>query len=218
MSRPGRRRRGLARVWDELSGGSGGRVVKLVQAQIAAARAGARLAGEVAAGSDRPLARARMAEVEHQGDAARAELVALLRRVLVTPIDREDLFRLSRCIDDVLDQLRDYVREADIFGPGDLGFAAEPLQALAEGLDELERAVTHMVDDPGAVTTAVLATRKARTRMRQLRQCRLGELFTMPLDMDTLRRRELLSRLDAVGQRLGEAADALADAMLKRSH
>nr|WP_277350324.1 DUF47 family protein [Nonomuraea sp. FMUSA5-5] len=172
----------------------------------------------MAGGHDRSLARARMAEIEHQGDAARAELVTLLRRVLVTPIDREDLFRLSRSIDDVLDQLRDYVREADLFGPRDLGFATELLQALTKGLDELERAVQHMIDEPGSVTEAVLATRKARTRMRQLRQSRLGELFTGTLNMDTLRRRELLSRLDAVGQRLGEAADALADAMLKRSH
>ncbi|MEU4725934.1 DUF47 family protein [Nonomuraea dietziae] len=218
VRRSGRGRRGLVRAWDDLRGGSGRRVVELVRVQIAAARAGAELAGEVVGGLDRSLARTRMAEVEHQGDAARAELVALLRRVLVTPIDREDLFRLSRSIDDVLDQLRDYVREADIFGPADLGFAAEPLQALAEGLNELERAVQHMIDDPGAVAAAALATRKARTRMRQLRQSRLGELFTLPLDMDTLRRRELLSRLDAVGQRLGEAADALADAMLKRSH
>ncbi|MEV0589069.1 DUF47 family protein [Nonomuraea sp. NPDC050310] len=219
VNRPARRRRrGLARAWDELRGGSGRGVVDLVREQIAAAKAGAHLAAEMAAGLDRALARTRMTEVEHQGDAARAELVTLLRRVLVTPIDREDLFRLSRSIDDVLDQLRDYVREADIFGPDDLGFAAEPLQALAEGLDELELAVQHMIDDPGSVTEAVLATRKARTRMRQLRQSRLGELFTMPLDMDTLRRRELLSRMDAVGQRLGEAADALADAMLKRSH
>ncbi|WP_327085398.1 DUF47 family protein [Nonomuraea sp. NBC_01738] len=209
----------LARAWDDLRGRSGRRVVGLVRAQITVARTGAALALGAANGDlDRAAARARMAEVEHQGDAARAELVALLRRVLATPIDREDLFRLSRSIDDVLDQLRDYVREADLFGPDDLSFAAGLLQALAEGLDELERAVRSMIDDPGAVTGAVLATRKARTRMRQLRQSGLGELFTRPLDMDTLRRRELLSRLDAVGQRLGEAADALADAMLKRSH
>ncbi|WP_226900536.1 DUF47 domain-containing protein [Nonomuraea phyllanthi] len=215
----GRRHGGLARAWDELRGRSARRVIGLVQAQIAVARTGAALALGAAVGeTDRSVARARMAEVEHEGDAARADLVGALRRVLVTPIDREDLFRLSRSVDDVLDQLRDYEREADLFGPDDLTFAAEPLRALVEGLDELERAVQNMIDDPGSVTAAVLATRKARTRMGQLRQSSLSELFAGPLEMDTLRRRELLSRLDAVGQRLGEAADTLADAMLKRSH
>ena len=52
----------------------------------------------------------RIAEIEQRGDAMRAELVTRLSGVLVAPIDREDLFRLSRSIDDVLDNLRDFVR------------------------------------------------------------------------------------------------------------
>ncbi|WP_228645053.1 DUF47 domain-containing protein [Microtetraspora sp. AC03309] len=214
-----RRLRRFVRAWDDLRGRSGRRIVDLVRGQIAVARAGAVLARSVAEGTiERSAARVQMAEVEHEGDAERAELVRVLRRVLTTPIDREDLFRLSRSIDDVLDHLRDYVRETDLFGPKDLGFAVEPLQAVIDGLDELEVAVDKIIDDPGSVTRAVLATRKACSRVRQLYQTRLAELFAGPLEMDTLRRRELLSRLDAVGRRLGEAADALADAMLKRSH
>ncbi|GGO62494.1 DUF47 domain-containing protein [Nonomuraea cavernae] len=214
----GRLRR-IARAWDDLRGGSGRRIVGLVRAQITVVRAGAVLAHSTSSGAvERSAARLRMTEIEHEGDAARAELVRVLRRVLVTPIDREDLFRLSRSVDDVLDHLRDYVRESDMFGPGDLSFAAEPLRAVIDGLDELENAVVKMIDDPGSVTVAVLATRKACSRVRQLYQTRLTELFAGSLEMDTLRERELLSRLDAVGRRLGEAADALADAMLKRSH
>lgn len=219
MSGVRERVRRLALAWDDLRGRSARRVVDLVRGQIAVARSGAVLALATAAGeTGRPEARARMAEVEHEGDAARAELVDTLRRVLATPIDREDLFRLSRSIDDVLDHLRDYVRETDLFGPGDLGFAAEPLRAVIDGLDELDGAVLKMLDDPGSVTVAVLATRKSCNRIRQLCQARLAELFSGPLRMETLRERELLARLDAVGRRLGEAADALADAMLKRSH
>ncbi|MEU1726173.1 DUF47 domain-containing protein [Actinomadura sp. ATCC 39365] len=215
----GGRPRRLARAWDELRGRSGRRVIDLIRGQVAVAREGAVLARSAASGTTgQAAARARMAEVEHEGDAARAELVRALRRVLATPIDREDLFRLSRSIDDVLDQLRDFVREADLFGPADLTFAAEPLRAVIDGLDQLERALLKITGDPGSVTVAVLATRKSRSRVRQLYQARLTELFAGPLDMDTLRERELLSRLDAVGRRLGEAADALADAMLKRSH
>ncbi|MER6829257.1 DUF47 family protein [Streptosporangium sp. NPDC000563] len=214
----GRTRR-FARAWDDLRGRSGRRIVSLVREQVAIARAGAVLALSVADGEiERSKARARMADVEHEGDEARARLVRILRRVLATPLDREDLFRLSRSIDDVLDQLRDCVREIDLFGPQDVRFAVEPLRAVIDGLDELEGAVLKMIDDPASVTGAVLATRKACSRVRQLYQARLAELFAERLTMDTLRRRELLSRLDAVGRRLGEAADALADAMLKRSH
>jgi uncharacterized protein len=216
VSRRGRR---FARAWDDLRGRAGRRVIDLIRRQVAVAREGAVLAGSAASGTiESPAARTRMAEIEHEGDAARAELVRALWRILATPIDREDLYRLSRSIDDVLDQLRDFVREADLFGVADLAFAVEPLQAVTDGLDELEQALLKITGDPGSVTTALLATRKSQSRVRQLYQARLTELFNGPLAMDTLRERELLSRLDAVGRRLGESADALADAMLKRSH
>ncbi|MFO7253655.1 MAG: DUF47 family protein [Actinomycetes bacterium] len=215
--------RRLAQAWADLRGTSGRRIVDLVCAQIAHARAGAELARATAAGAvDRTEARARMAEVEHEGDAARANLVRALGRVLVTPIDREDLYRLSRSVDDVLDHLRDYVRETDLFGPRDLTFAIEPLEALIDGLDRLETAARMMIEAPDSVTTAALATRKSCTRLRQLHQSRLATLLAGPLagplSLEAQRERELLLRLDAVGRRLREAADTLADGMLKRSH
>lgn len=211
--------RRLTQAWADLRGQSARLVVDLVCAQIALARSGAELARATASGAvDRSRARARMTEVEHEGDAARARLVRTLGRVLVTPIDREDLFRLSRSVDDVLDNLRDYVRETDLFGPRDLAFAVEPLDAVIDGLDELESAARKMIEAPASVTTAALATRKCCTRLRQFHQARLATLLAGPLTLDAQRERELLTRLDAVGRRLREAADTLADAMLKRSH
>ncbi|MFI6478461.1 DUF47 domain-containing protein [Nonomuraea sp. NPDC050663] len=222
-----RARRGgrLRRAWDDLRGASGPRIVALVAAQIATARSGAVLALETAHGRVAPpVARARMARIEHEGDAARAELVKALRGSLATPIDREDLYRLSRSVDDVLDHLRDYVREGDLFGPTGSGagadtarFAVEPLRAIIDGLDGLQVALGRVLADPASVTSCALAARKAGGRVRQHYQTELARLFAGPLEMEVLRRRELLARLDAVGRRLGEAADALADAMLKRS-
>jgi len=206
-------------VWDDLRGRSGDRVIGQVARQIRAARDGAELARKMAAGLVPPgAARARMAEIEHAGDAERAALAAMLRSVLATPIDREDLYRLSRSVDDVLDNLRDFVRETDLFGPPGLGFAVSPLDAVLEGLAALDTAVRMVLAEPAAVTIAALGARKAGTRVRENRQAALAQLFAGPLDLDVLRSRELLDRLDAVGRRLGEAADALSDAMLKRSH
>ncbi|MFI6515544.1 DUF47 domain-containing protein [Spirillospora sp. NPDC050679] len=206
-------------VWDDLRGRSGDRVIDQVSRQIRAVRDGAELAREMAAGrTPSDAARARMAEIEHAGDAERGALAAMLRGVLATPLDREDLYRLSRSVDDVLDNLRDFVREADLFGPPELGFALPPLEAVLDGLTALDIAVQKVIAEPAAVTVAALGARKARNRVRETRQAALARLFAGPLDLDVLRRRELLARLDAVGRRLGEAADALSDAMLKRSH
>lgn len=137
--------------------------------------------------------------------------------MLTTPIDAEDMFRLSRSIDDVLDNLRDFVREVDLYQPQGLNFALPLSLTLVEGLACLRPAVQRLSGPRGKVRQATLATRKAAGQVRRLYQQQVAELLTEPLDNEVLKRRELLRRLDVVGLRLGEAADALADGALKRS-
>ena len=44
-------------------------------------------------------------ELEHEGDRITRELVALLNRTFVTPFDRDDMFRLTRALDDICDHV-----------------------------------------------------------------------------------------------------------------
>lgn len=158
-----------------------------------------------------------MREVEHQGDSSRSQLVAALARILATPIDAEDLFRLSRSIDDVLDNLRDFVREVDLYRVDDLDFALPIGQAVAEGIESLRAALRQLDNPRGRTGEATVSTRKAASRVRRIYEQQLAELLNRELTNETLKRRELLRRLDVVGLRLGEAADALADGALKRN-
>lgn len=211
--------RRMGRAWDDLRGRSAYRVVGQVGKQIRSGRNGAVLARDLALGKVSSAdARTEMAVIEHGGDAERKKLAAMLRGMLATPLDREDLYRLSRSVDDILDLLRDFVREADLYGLVDLEFTAPLLEGVIHGLDELANAVEKVVDAPEFVTRAALAAKKADNRVRETKQLALAELFDGPVDVTMLRKRELLTRLDGVGQALGEAANTLSDAMLKRSH
>jgi hypothetical protein len=214
----GLRLRRARRIIDDLSGRSHHRVVDILVRQIDEASAGADLAAAVATGS-LPSApgRARMSEIEHAGDGHRGELVVELAAVLTTPIDREDLFRLSRSIDDVLDNLRDCVRETDLYDVAVPAPSAEAFAAIAEGLALLRRAVTRLTTSPGGVAELALAARKRSGRVRRIYQLAMADLLSAEITGTTLKQRELLRRIDIVGLRLGECADALADAMLKRS-
>ncbi|MEK8145676.1 hypothetical protein NKH18_43240 [Streptomyces sp. M10(2022)] len=58
----------------------------------------------------------------------------------------------------------------------------------------------------------------ARSRVFRERSALAGRAAVHWRSAHTLRRRELLRRLDVVGLRLGESAAVLSDAMLKRSH
>ncbi|MDI1462795.1 DUF47 family protein [Catellatospora sp. KI3] len=208
----------LRRVLDDLAGRAPRRVLSIVVAQIDAALEGVALAVAVTIGElEPPLARLRIAEIEHVGDAHRGRLVAELGAALTTPIDREDLFRLSRSVDDVLDHLRDYVRETDLYGVRLDAGAVAMLEQVAIGLRELRRALDRLIERPAEAAEAALAAHKRSGRVRHLYAQALADLLSGDITAPVLKQRELLRRLDVVGLRLAECADALADAMLKRS-
>jgi hypothetical protein len=169
----------------------------------------------VRAPHEREDARASMVGIEHEGDDARAEVVRVMSSRVTTPLDREDLFRASRSIDDVLDNTRDFVREMTMWSADPGGQGEVALQQVAASLTRLRAAVAST--DPVAVREHCLAARKEAGLVRRAYQEGLSEIFDRELTMETLKTRELLRRLDVVGLRLAEGADALLDGLIKRA-
>ena len=185
-----------------------------LQAAHAAAEAAARaVSGDGTAGGARP----ELDAIEHAGDEARGRFVEALSRALVTPLDREDLFRLSRSIDDVVDNLRDFVREWDLYGATPEPGLAVLLEEVAGVIRILDSAVDGLGDRGTDLAGAALAARKAGNQVRYRYQEEMAKVMQGDLDMAVIRSRELLRRLDVLGTRLGEAADVLADAAVKRT-
>jgi len=54
-----------------------------------------------------PENRVKLHEVEHRGDDKRHEMTAVIVRAFITPIEREDILKLSQLIDDVTDSIED---------------------------------------------------------------------------------------------------------------
>ncbi|MEV4758456.1 DUF47 family protein [Micromonospora sp. NPDC049559] len=206
---------GLGRLLRDLTGRTDRTLADLVVAQVTTAASGADVARAVAGGAvDPKAARERMAEVEHEGDALRARLVAALRRSVSSPIDREDLFRLSRSVDDVLDALRDFVRETDLFAVPPQPVCGPVLEALAAGLDHLAEAVRLLPARPRLAADRALTAKKCGVRPAYQRA--VCALLDRRLDADVIKATLLLGRLDVAGQQLAAAADALADGVVKR--
>ncbi len=210
---------GVRRMFADLTGRAQRRAVEALAEQLDATVHGVRLAARMTAGELTPaLARAGMVEAEHTGDALRVRLISEISSALTTPIDREDLYRLSRSVDDVLDNVRDFVRENDLYQATPDPADTEAVLAVAEGLTHLRRGMDDLIPRPGAVIDSVLAARKCAARVRQHYQNSVAALFDGELSSDVLKRRELLRRLDIVGLRLAECAATLSDAMQKRGH
>lgn len=209
----------LRRIGRDLTGRSDAVLVEHLVGQLETTHEGLELAVAVAAGElDTSEARERMVDIEHRGDDYRRQLVLELTSVLSPPMDREDLFRLSRSVDDILDNLRDLVREFDLFGVTAEPLLEAPLSCVGAGVDALRDAVHALVEHPERSTQHALDAKRNDIRssyQRAMAELLAGEEPTTGL---TLRRRELLRRVDVVGLRLAEAADALSDGAVKRSH
>jgi uncharacterized protein Yka (UPF0111/DUF47 family) len=194
------------------------RFVNLLVAHLDTTTTGATLtrlavSGEIARGA----AVERMRVVEHIGDAQQAELGRALKTALVTPIDREDLFRLSRAIDDVLDNLRDFLTEWSLFEMERSPVIEPVCDVIVSALMELSAAVASLDREPGGVTLRAQAAKKSGNVIRHVYEIQLAALFRGEFSMRTLKERDLLRRLDVVGLRLGTAANILSDAAVKRA-
>ena len=155
-------------------------------------------------------------EIEHRADDARQALIDELSQVLTTPLDREDLFRFSRGVDDVVDNLRDFADALALFAVADATPCRRPLAEVEGGLRALLEAVSELRTGPASVP-AVARRAKRQSQVREAFLVGVAEVLTGEVTTEMLRLRELLRRLDVVGLRLGQAADVLSDAALKRA-
>lgn len=208
---------GLRTWWRQLRGREY-RAVELLGEQIEHARTAVAALREVVDGTRTPEeARTAVEDAEENGDRVRRDVVDELARAIVLPLDREDLFRLSRSVDDVLDNLRDFARELTLLEVDDPARFGPMLEAIDRGIALLADAIAELDDDDAArVADPALAAGRSENRVRRRYDEALAALLTGPVDVTMLRARELLRRLDVIGLRLEEAADALADGAVKR--
>jgi uncharacterized protein len=203
--------------WRELTGASDREVVECLRLQLTVAREAAVVAarlvrGELATDDARNAA----ARIEQTGDEARDEVFGMLSRLLTTPMDREDLYRLSRSLENATDNLRDFVREADLLEVGDDDLLRPVVDAVAGALERLVWPLDTISEDVAHAGQRALDAHREINEVRRTYQRSLAELYEGELTMTTLKRRDLLRRLDIVGLQLAEAVGAISDGAMKR--
>ena len=171
------------------------------------------LAGEVGRAEAVELIRV----IEHEGDGFRNALIVELHTSLITPFDRADLFRLSGAIDDILDNLRDFLREWSLFEMESSPVIEPVIDSLCAALPEFRAAIASLGQDPRSVSQRAQAAKKAGVAIRRTYEYQLAELFRGEFSMRTFKERDLLRQLDIVGLRLRTAADILSDASVKHA-
>jgi predicted phosphate transport protein (TIGR00153 family) len=169
--------------------------------------------------SDKKSTKAR--QIEKEADEVQRILVHELQQTFVTPIDREDIFSLSRSIDNFIDYVYDTVEELEIFEIEASEAVLEIAALLLEMANELHLALQRLLDHPGVAAEHARRVKAVENQVEDAYRRNLAHLFQGPEDihhvMDMLKMREVLRHLSNAADQGDKAADIITDIVVKWS-
>lgn len=149
-------------------------------------------------------------EKEHTGDSLTRDVVALLNRTFVTPIDRDDIYRLASAIDDVCDRINDAASRIGQFGVESIQLSARRQgELLVRATTKLEAAVANL---DGFKDSSVLLDelRALEEEGDELLGEAVGTLFSGTVNpVDIIRWKDIHERLEDAVDACENAADVL---------
>ena len=170
-------------------------------------------------GNQDPQAAANLTNSEKAADEARRILIDELNKTFVTPFDREDIFNLSRTIDDVLDYAYSTVSEMEILKVEPTPFMQRMASLLRDAAYELSMAVNRLDEHPGVSNDHAQRAKALENRVEDVYREALADLFSGAEDIQhvvkMLKLREVYRHLSNASDRGDEAANVIADIVVK---
>ncbi len=192
--------------------------VKLIQDQAALTLQGMEALKAYMGGQD-PQAAANLIKSEKDADEARRILIDELNKTFVTPFDREDIFSLSRTIDDVLDYAYSTVSEMEILKVEPTPFMQRIAALLRDAAYELSQATNRLEEHPGVASDHAQRAKALENRVEEVYREALADLFSGVEDLHhvvkMLKLREVYRHLSNAADRGDEAANVIADIVVK---
>ncbi|MCL5017478.1 MAG: DUF47 family protein [Patescibacteria group bacterium] len=158
-----------------------------------------------------------VSRIEEEADEIRRILIEELNKTFVTPIDREDIFSLSRSIDDVMDYAETTVEEMTILKIEPDNFIKEMVGVLYGASKDIVYAVKNIKDHPASCTEHIIKARKAEKKIEHLYREALAALFSTNDVIKILKTREIYRHLSNAADRVVDAADVIGDIIVKNT-
>ena len=169
--------------------------------------------------SDDASAASRLTNSEKEADEARRILIAELNRTFITPFDREDIFSLSRTIDDVLDYAYSTVTEMEVLKVRPTPFMFRIATILRDAANELLLAVDRLELHPEVANEHAQRAKSLENQVEEIYREALADLFSGTEDikhiLKMLKSREVYRHLSNAADRGDEAANVIADIVVK---
>ena len=159
--------------------------------------------------------RERVKEIEPEADELRRILIEELNQTFVTPFDREDIFSLSRAIDDVMDYADRTVDEMEIYEVKPNNHIIEMIGILRKAAHELSDAIRLIQKYPSIALEHATKAKACENEMENAYHRALAELFKGTDTVYMLKMREIYRHLSNAADRGDEAANLIGDIVVK---
>jgi hypothetical protein len=161
----------------------------------------------------------KLGETEEEADEIRRILIDELNRTFVTPIDREDIFALSRAIDDMLDYANSTSDEMDILSVRPTEHMLRIASLLRDAAFEIHLAMQRLQRNPNVAIDHAQRAKALENRVETVYREALAALFKGPEDVKhvvkMLKKREVYRHLSNAADRGDEAANIISDIVVK---
>ncbi len=156
---------------------------------------------------------------EKEADEARRILIDELNKTFITPFDREDIFALSRAVDDVLDYAYSTMTEIEVLKVEPTDYMVRICTLLRDAATELKAAVKCLQDHPNVASEHVQRAKALENRVERVYREALADMFKDVSEVKKLvkimKLREVYRHLSNAADRGDEAANIIADIVVK---
>jgi len=156
-------------------------------------------------------------DLEREADELRRILIQELDQTFVTPMDREDIYDLSRAIDDVVDYANTTVDEMEIYDVKGDEHIKGMVNILRKAARELNDAVKILKNYPKIASEHAVKAKSYENQIEKAYHLALADLFK---GMDTvymLKMREIYRHLSNAADRGDEAANIISSIVMKHT-
>jgi hypothetical protein len=193
---------------------------KLIQEQAAHTYEGLHLLVKYLETEDSEIAE-QLALKEKEADEVRRILIDELNQTFVTPYDREDIFALSRSIDDVIDYADSTLSEMVVLKVKPTPFMQRMVSLLKDAAYEIYQAVQRLPKNPSVAIDHAQRAKALENRVEAVYREAIADLFSGPEDVhhvvSMLKMREVYRHLSNAADRGDEAANIISDIVVKKT-
>jgi uncharacterized protein Yka (UPF0111/DUF47 family) len=159
--------------------------------------------------------RKKVKDIEREADELRRILIEELNQTFVTPFDREDIFGLSRAIDDIMDYADRTVDEMEIYELKPNRFIIDMIDILRKATRELSDSIRLIQKYPSIALEHATKAKALENEMEHAYLRSLSNLFKGSDTVYMLKMREIYRHLSNAADRGDEAANLIGDIVVK---